>query len=200
VDAFARQAADIRPHRKSKAGPTLGEQWLSALVAADPAISLPPAFLDQYRAWSKPQTANPGNFRLSFRLDPPATTSDAPLFIPAASDANWSLRYFLQATADLSLLVPAEAVWRERGPALRFLNRTFDQPQEGMLAGLGLAARMFAPIETSLRAARPEACALTAQQADAFIREAALLLQGAGFGVLLPGLNSRLVVRLKLGA
>jgi SNF2 family DNA or RNA helicase len=199
LDAFARQASDFGPRRKTKARPTPGEQWLSALVASDSAVRLPPAFLEQYRAWSQPGAASPGNFRLSFRLDPPESPSDAALFIPSASDANWSLRYFLQPTGDLSLLVPAETVWRERGSALRFLNRTFDQPQEGMLAGLGLAARVFTPIETSLREARPEACELTSSQAHAFIQEAALLLQGAGFGVLLPGLNAKLGVRLKLG-
>jgi SNF2 family DNA or RNA helicase len=200
LDAFVRQTADFGPPRKNKAHPGPGEQWLDALVDADPSVTLPAAFLDQYRAWSQPASAGSGNFRLSFRLDPPETEADIELYIPPANAKNWSLRYFLQPTSDLSLLVPAKTVWRERGQALRFLNRTFDQPQEGMLAGLGLAARMFAPIEASLRQARPEACELTPAQAHAFIREAALLLQGAGFGVLLPGLSTKLGVRLKLGA
>jgi SNF2 family DNA or RNA helicase len=118
--------------------------------------------------------------------------------VPKARAEDWTLRYFLQANDDASLLVPAEAVWRERGSALKFLNRKFDQPQEKLLAGLGLAARIFAPIEDSLRAARPEGCALDAQGAYDFIREAALLLQSSGFGVLLPGLSTKLGVHVKL--
>src|SRR5262249_7276304 len=118
--------------------------------------------------------------------------------VPKARAQNWSVRYFLQAHDDASLLVPAETVWRSRGSALTFLNRRFDAPQEKLLAGLGLAARIFAPIEDSLSLARPEACALDAQGAYDFIREAALLLQSSGFGVLLPGLSTKLGVRVKL--
>ena len=56
------------------------------------------------------------------------------------------------------------------------------------------------PSKSSLRQARPEASELTSGEAYTFIREAALLLQGAGFGVLLPGLSTKLGLRLKLGA
>ena len=200
VDAFARLSADFGQRRTGKSRSSPGELWLAALTADDPAIALPEAFLEQYRDWSQLAPAGSSNFRLSFRLDPPDTAPGAGIFIPPVNAANWAVRYFLQSTSDLSLLVPAEAVWRERGSSLRFLNRNFDQPQENLLAGLGLAARIFAPIEASLRHARPEACELTAEQAHAFIREAALLLQGAGFGVLLPGLSTKLGVRVKLGA
>jgi SNF2 family DNA or RNA helicase len=89
-------------------------------------------------------------------------------------------------------------VWGERGGKLKFLNRKFDAPQERMLAGLGQASRMFAPIEAGLRAARPEKCRLNAQEAYTFIRETALLLQSFGFGVLLPALNTKLGVRVRL--
>ncbi len=206
VDAVARGAATFgaQPRRAkppaSQKAASPAEQWLAALVAADPAVVLPAEFIAQYQAWAQPAPAAVGNVRLCFRLDPPAapTTGDA-LVIPKATARDWTVRYFLQAQNDLSLLVPAERVWRERGTTLKFLNRQFEQPQEKLLAGLGLAARLFPPLEDSLRQARPEDCALTAAQAHTFIREAAVLLQGAGFGVLLPGLSTKLGVRLKLG-
>ncbi len=205
VDAFARASAEFGVRRgraktrpaRSAASP--GEQWLAALVADDPAVDLPAEFIEHYQAWAQPAQAADGNFRLCFRLDPPeAQAAFGEIVIPKAKARDWDLRYFLQANDDPSLLVPAETVWRERGSTLKFLNRKFDQPQEKLLAGLGLAARLFTPIEDSLTQARPEDCALTADQSHAFIREAALLLQSSGFGVLLPGLGTKLGIRLKL--
>jgi len=99
---------------------------------------------------------------------------------------DWALRFFLQARDDPSLLVPAGLVWRERGSTLRYLDRRFDNPQERLLAGLGQAARLFPPLEASLRAARPEVSYLDTRQAYAFLREAAPLLEQSGFGVLVP--------------
>ena len=199
VDGFARRQALAARRIKGRAR-SPGEVWLRALGASDPAVDLPADFLEAYTAWSQPAAVNDSNFRLCLRLDPPEARVGEDLYVPKARTADWLLRYFLQANDDPSLLVPAEQVWRERGSALKFLNRKFDQPQERLLAGLGLAARLFPPIEDSLTVARPEASALTAVQAHAFVREAALLLQAAGFGVLLPGLSTKLGVRLKLGS
>ena len=64
-----------------------------------------------------------------------------------------------------------------------------------MLAALGRASRLFPPIEASLRTARPEACALSTREAADLVRDKALLLKASGFGVLLPGLDTRLNVR-----
>jgi len=203
VDAVARASAEfgIRRRANARRAESPGEQWLAALVDEDPAVDLPAEFVEQYQAWAQPAQAAAGAFRLCFRLDPPPAPGEIDdIVIPKATARDWAVRYFLQAHDDPSLLVPAQRVWGERGNTLKFLNRKFEQPQEKLLAGLGLAARLFAPIEDSLRQARPEDCALTAAQAHAFIREAAVLLQAAGFGVLLPGLSTKLGVRLKLGA
>src|SRR5207247_238898 len=131
-------------------------------------------------------------FRLCFRLVPPASDK--------RDDRPWQLDYVLQATDDPSLLVTVGEVWRHRGQTARFLTRRFDQPQERVLAALGRASRVFAPIEGSLRTARPEACALSSREAADLVRDKALLLKASGFGVLLPGLDTRLNVRLRLRA
>lgn len=138
-------------------------------------------------------------FRICFRLEPPAVSAED----ERAPSGEWSLGYFLQASDDPSLLVPAEQVWRERGGALEFLNRKFAQPQERLLAGLGQAGRVCAPVERSLRDARPAGAALSLGEAYQFLVETALLLQASGFGVLVPtvpekaGLHAR--VRLSAG-
>jgi superfamily II DNA or RNA helicase len=197
LDAFARRAADFGARPRGRPSPA--RAWLLALASDDPQVDLPATFVEQYRTWAQTaREAAAGGLRICFRLDPPDTPSDGAVVLPAPDERTWTLRYFLQASDDPSLLVPAAAVWRERGSTLRFLNRVFDQPQERLLAGLGHAARVFAPIERSLSSARPEACPLTAAEAYTFIREAALLLQSSGFGVLLPGLGAGLGVRVRL--
>lgn len=203
TDACVRQWA--APARKPTASSTVRPElrWRNALlrdegVLADPGRDLP-QLAKQVGEWLAQLQAEAGAaFRLCFRLEAP----DAAV---ARRDARaWSLRYLLQAVDDLSLLVPAEQVWRARGKTLRTLDRRFDQPQERMLAGLGKASRLFAPIEQSLHAARPEAAALTTDEAYTFLRETSLLLEESGFGVLVPqwwgrrGAANRLGARLKL--
>src|SRR5660397_259088 len=115
-------------------------------------------------------------FRTCFRLEPPVSEVDD----------SWSLRYFLQASDDLSLLVPADEVWKESGDSLQFLTRKFDHPQEKMLADLGKASKLFSPIEDSLNTATPVGAKFDTKQAYAFLKEAAPLLSESGFGVLIP--------------
>ena len=205
VDDFARQYADYGRYLPGMSS-TLADAWMEALLEDDPvvedesAVSLS-AFYDQYRAWAEPIPGATGGeaFRICFRLDPPAVDVDsARIVAPKPATRDWSLRYFLQANDDPSLLVPAEAVWRERGSTLKFLNRKFDAPQERLLAGLGQASRIFPPIESSLRAARPNQCELNVEQAYTFLRETSMLMQASGFGVLVPGFDAKLGVKLSL--
>jgi SNF2 family DNA or RNA helicase len=205
IDAFARNYAEFGSRYYSDLSSTTARAWLDALVEDSPVIEESDAnlaaFYEQYRAWAEPVSGAVGGdtFRLCFRLDPPPSAEEAQdIVVPQIKTPDWALRYFLQANDDPSLLVPAEQVWRERGSTLKFLNRKFDAPQERLLAGLGQASRIFAPIEASLRTARPEACPLNVEQAYTFIRETSLLLQSFGFGVLVPGIGSKLGVRVSL--
>jgi hypothetical protein len=195
IDRVARRA---RPQPGDLASlPARVGAWISALCREDPVVHLQgdgaQALRRQVGNWTD-LTADGGAddaFRLCFRLVPPLTTE------PGA-EKPWTLEYVLQATDDPSLLVPVEDVWRHRGQTARFLTRRFDQPQERVLAALGRASRLFPPIEGSLRVARPEACALSTREAADLVRDKALLLKASGFGVLLPGLDTRLNVRLRL--
>ncbi len=107
----------------------------------------------------------------------------------------WRLDYLLQARDDPSLLVPLEAVWRERGATARFLDRRFDHPHEHVLTSLGQAARLFEPIERSLHQSQPVGCALTGREAYDFLRQGVPLLEEAGFGVQVPAWWKRVAPR-----
>jgi len=184
TNACVHQWAGPPPPRRGRRSAQPASCWAEALLGDDPTIDTPPSQLsilhDQWQSWTESlRVAAEAPFRICFRLEPPDTAADRP-------GEDWMLRFFLQATDDLSLLVPARRVWSAQDRILRFLNHRFDQPQERLLAGLGLASRLFPPLERSLRSARPEACRLTVHEAYTFLREVAPLLEASGFGVLVP--------------
>ena len=197
IDRVARQA---RPQPGDLGQlPASVSAWIGALCRDDAVVQLhgegAQALRRQVSHWTDltADSETDDAFRLCFRLVPPDENS-------AKQDKPWLLEYVLQATDDPSLLVPVEEVWRHRGQTARFLTRRFDQPQERVLAALGRASRVFPPIEGSLRTPRPQACALSTREAADLVRDKALLLKASGFGVLLPGLDTRLNVRLRLRA
>ncbi|WP_246273151.1 DEAD/DEAH box helicase [Candidatus Hakubella thermalkaliphila] len=188
---------------------TAAEKWNEALWAEDPTIHAPAKELrkleEEIHSWTAQLHAPEGGaaFRTCFRLDPPPATEDTlSERHKTAKGQDWAIRFFLQATDDRSLLVPVDKVWKESKSTLQFLNRKFDHPQERLLGDLGRASRLFPAIEESLRSARPEACYLTTEEAYAFLREAAPLLEETGFSVLVPPWwekpRARLGVRLRL--
>ncbi len=115
-----------------------------------------------------------------------ASASDTSDHETVAPDLPWRLAYFMQAADDPSLLVPVADIWRERGATARFLDRRFDAPYERVITGLGEAARLFEPIQRSLRTARPSGCDLTPAEAYGFLHDALPTLTAAGFGVQVP--------------
>ncbi|MHB1317820.1 MAG: DEAD/DEAH box helicase [Anaerolineae bacterium] len=140
-------------------------------------------FYQAWRNWTyKAKSESGSSFRLCFRLEPPAYDPESDRVVAS----HWTLRYFLQAIDDPSLLVPAWEVWRERGDVLSYLNRRFDNPQEKLLEGLGIAAELCPAIRRSLKGQSPDATTLTDQEAFQFLREVSRLLEGAGFGVMIP--------------
>ena len=201
VDGVARSA---KRGARVNAGPaskrTIAAAWWNALFEAYGAVEAQPerlrAFEDQLRAWTTPSGDRAAEtFRLCLRLDPPDATPKA---APSGDQPQWTVQYLLQATDDPSLLVPAAEAWRQRGATARFLNRRLDNPQERLLADLGRAARLFPPIEPSLRHPRPETATLSTADAHRFVAEAAVVLKAAGFGILVPSLDSELRLRLRL--
>ncbi|MFP4439279.1 MAG: DEAD/DEAH box helicase [Chloroflexaceae bacterium] len=159
---------------------TPGGKWLQALLGKDSLVPLKgPAADALYKSWQdwsgQGQVAGDDVFRITFRLEP-----------PAEAEQPWELTYLLQATDEPSLLVPVKDIWRERGAAFTYLDRRFEHPQERLLTGLGFAARLFPPLQNSLRQAAPDRATLDTTEAFTFLKEATPLLEQSGFGVLVP--------------
>jgi SNF2 family DNA or RNA helicase len=188
ADALARQwGAKAQPALATAGRDEPAAAWLQALFSPQPQLRLPAARVQRlsasYQNWLRNlHMAGDRQFRIAFRLEAPSTAQNG----GAHQQPTWTLHYLLQARDDPSLLAPAELVWQTRGNVLQALDRHFEQPQEKLLAGLGYAARLFPPLRRSLQSARPVSMELTPDEAFAFLRESALLLEEAGFGVLVP--------------
>jgi SNF2 family DNA or RNA helicase len=190
VDAAARTLLPERllhGHRTGPRGP-LPDRWIAALTDPDP--SLPGAKPEEVRDlgealgnWLRAAHEANGPIRVSFRLSEPGP----------AGDDEWGLEFALQSAEDPSLYLPAAEMWEGgRFPGLP------QRPDEMLLAGLGRAVRLFPLLHVALRAPRPDRMTLDTAEAHEFLRQAAPLLQAAGFGVQLPAWAGRKAVGLKL--
>ncbi|MFB6233477.1 MAG: DEAD/DEAH box helicase, partial [Haloarculaceae archaeon] len=193
VDATVRR-------RVSDAGPAapdgadIHEQWLAALTrttgTVDADRSALTALSEQLDEWTHSLATGSGQgVRLCFRLYAPEPDTDTVAGtddIEAVSPDGWELELLLQAADDPSLLVEASTVWDSTETTQEVLQRHLDRPQETLLEELGRARSLYPPLETALDEATPTTLALSAAEADEFLREYAEVLEQAGFGVILP--------------
>ncbi|HBY81641.1 MAG TPA: ATP-dependent helicase, partial [Cyanobacteria bacterium UBA11148] len=114
-------------------------------------------------------------FRTCFVLQP-----------PESGEENWRLDYCLQAVDDADFLVNAKTIWRQPLERLEYQGRTIELPQETLLKGLGLASRLYPPIESSLHERCPQFCELTPVEVYEFIKASAWRLQDSGLGIIMP--------------
>ncbi|MFI7698579.1 DEAD/DEAH box helicase [Nonomuraea sp. NPDC049480] len=178
TDAYVRQTLTdpLVPHPR-----TLQDRWLAALTGGDPACPDVPELRRELEKWHAAATASEGAAHVCFRLLEPRDTDD------------WRVELALQAADDPSLYVPAAEVWSgERVPGLPAA------PERELLAGLGRAVRLYPELDRALRVPRPSELALDTAGAFGFLRQAAPLLQAAGFGVQLPRWAGRTKLGLKL--
>ena len=155
------------------------QAWLRALGQPDPRIAIAPIdSLDiSLRTWTMPLQAHrvENRFRTCLRLHPPQ---------PGQTD--WMVEFLLQATDDEQFLIDAITIWNNPVERFSYRGRAIVQPQETLLMGLGLASRLYPPIEASLQEARPQFCRLTAVQAYEFLKTTTWRLQDNGIGVVVP--------------
>ena len=185
VDHLARASADT----DGRAQPELDsahDAWLSALSSSDTVIRSSPAQLQQLRRqvaeWQRPLAISANSpYRLCLRLEEPPEASPEDEAAAIRQD-DWYLRYLLQPHDDLSLLLPAEAVWKNRvnGPHQDF------NPAEFLLSSLAQAGSVCPAITDSLKRKQPAGYRLNTEEAYGFLESQAAALQQAGFGVLLP--------------
>ncbi len=197
--AVRRWAGSLQNQTIQAAEPSPPRQWMRSLLSSQATVDLPPqpahTLFQEWIGWIDQlhvATAD-AQFRVAFGLEAP--NADNP--------TQWILRYFLQARGDSEMTVSAQQVWQEKSHSLRLGEMRFDQPQERLLAGLGVASRLFPPIKESLRTSRPEVALLTTAEAHQFLREIGPLLESSGFGLIMPDWwqvrgRSRLGLRLRL--
>jgi SNF2 family DNA or RNA helicase len=137
--------------------------------------------LDQ---WERDAAA--GAVRAFFRLVEP---------LDPEADDSWQVELSLQAADEPSLVVSAADIWQSKR-GVKVLARYLDAPQETFLAELGRAARLWPRLDRALAEARPADLTLDTAEAHTFLRDAAPLLAGAGFGVLLPSWWGKTAARL----
>lgn len=208
VDATVRSALGGESAIPGGAKKTPGEVWARNLAWRDGTFREQTGIAaahDALARWMRPlDRARPGGLRTCFQLSAPGESAESAAAGDGAgrpsaggngAEGAWRLEFLLQAADDPSLLVPAEKVWKARGP-LRVLRRTLDNPQERLLGDLGRALRLFPPLEPGLRGKRPAGCDLDAEGAYRFLREGAPLLAQAGFGVRVPAWWGRAGARL----
>ncbi|MER6948592.1 DEAD/DEAH box helicase [Nonomuraea sp. NPDC000554] len=167
------------------------DRWLAALTGADGGCPDVPELRDELEQWRESVTASEGAATLCFRLVEPGA-GDSELTRPGESD-RWRVEFALQAADDPSLYVPAARVWTGE-PVAGLPHR----PERELLAGLGRAVRLYPELDRSLRVAEPAELMLDTPGAFGFLRQAAPLLQAAGFGVQLPRWAGRTRLGLKL--
>ncbi|MEV1173665.1 DEAD/DEAH box helicase, partial [Nonomuraea sp. NPDC049784] len=160
---------------------TLHERWLAALTGDTPECPDVPDLRRELERWRDSVVSAEGATRVCFRLLEPADTDD------------WRVELALQAADDPSLYVTAAHVWS--GEKVTGLP---GRPERELLAGLGRAVRLYPELDHALRGPRPSELALDTAGAFGFLRQAAPLLQAAGFGVQLPRWAGRTKLGLKL--
>ncbi|WP_269433675.1 DEAD/DEAH box helicase [Nonomuraea sp. SBT364] len=168
------------------------EGWLAALASADAACSDVPELRRELEAWRESVETAEGATRVCFRLAEPIGAPEAPAD-EAGGGAEWRVELALQAADDPSLYVPAGKVWG--GEPVAGLPAGAERE---LLAGLGRAVRLYPELDRALRVPQPEELVLDTAGAFGFLREAAPLLQAAGFGVQLPRWAGRTKLGLKL--
>ena len=161
------------------------DQWLQALGAPTGVMVGDPGELAQLQVevekWRRPlAVTSTAPFRLCFRLEEPE-----PLAGESAGE-TWFVRYLLQAANDQSLLLPVPDAWEGKGQAGAWLHRGNGSAREYLLVSLAQSARICPAIEASLQSSLPSGHTLNTPGAQDFLNAEALLLEQAGFGVMLP--------------
>jgi len=189
--------------------PSLVQPWLQALTQSGGEIEGEPEPLQRLETalltWTLPvrdylvtptsQTIGGNQFGVCFQLEPPTEGEIR------WGKLDWKLNYYLRSVSNPNVLVDAEAIWQNPVDELVYQGQAIENPQETLLKGLGLATRLYAPVEASLDRRQPTHCLLNPIEVYEFIRAIAAQLQNSGFGVILPpglasGTEKRLGVRI----
>lgn len=184
--------AKVRTWVETQPPPTLAspvQKWLRSLATPADTLDVPDEAVERLdtalSTWTTPIQQNlvtssssplrQNLWRTGFALIP-----------PTSGETNWHLEFGLQAVDNPDVFVDAKTLWSQPVDQLEYQGRTIEQPQETFLKGLGLASRLYPPIEASLHERVPAACELTPVDVYEFIKASAWRLQDNGLGIVLP--------------
>jgi SNF2 family DNA or RNA helicase len=160
--------------------------------AQDPAAG--PEMLRQWLAWRERILGSERNaaFRLGFQLAEPSTDDAGDrdsnhIGHQSGDEDTWRLHFVAIATDDPSHRLALADYWAA-SPSQRAAHRSrfgadFEQV---LLLNLGLAARMVPMLWGGLDSAEPQSVALDLDSAFSFLKEAAWVLEDAGYSVIVP--------------
>ncbi|MDJ1179050.1 DEAD/DEAH box helicase [Roseofilum sp. BLCC_M91] len=155
-------------------------QWLQSLTGSGKPLSPTPE-IEKLKTtlteWMAPiQQVHQGSaFSTILKLHPPQGKSQ-----------DWLLEYGLQSVENPDCVVDANTIWNNPVESLVYQGYTVYHPQETFLAGLGLASRIFPPLEESLNTSQPLFCRLNPQHAYELLKTGVGRLRDSGLGVILP--------------
>jgi len=136
--------------------------------------------LERYRHWQSWQQALTAQYGDGFQLG-------FQLLEGADERSPWQLNFVASARNDPSLKLQLDEYWWLDSKAKKALLKTFGADFERhLLLELGYAARMYPLLWRGLETDRPTGLTLTLEEAFAFLKEDAWILEGAGFKVIVP--------------
>ncbi len=138
--------------------------------------------LEEYKHWltwrtNLTQAHTAASFTLCFRL----------VEAPANDIDNWHLQFVVAAKHDPSLKMSLSEYWQLKPKERIEAGRPFGQDfEKNLLLALGYAARIYAKVWDGLATSQPVECHLTLDEAFAFLKESAWVLEDAGYTVIVP--------------
>lgn len=168
--------------------------WLRALVQQDPMLGGPAHWRadvhSAVREWvSRLEPEAPGRTcRTCIQLHPPELPDevDDELDVAAEPSEPWRLTLHMQAVDDASLVVDADRLIEEASTLPQILQRPFDSGPAQLREDLAKAERFFPRLHFEADEAIPSSIPLSLEEAYAFLRDAAPMLESEGMVIWVP--------------
>lgn len=151
--------------------------WLAFLKTGQ-APAFPPSFVERLRRWQetyREQLDLRPQWRLALQLVPPDT-----------ANGDWHLAFGLQSEGETETMLAAAEIWQCTQESLFYRGQVLPQPQETLLRGLGLASRIYRPLDRSLQEPSPVALTLQTSEVYTFLQSAIPPLEQQGVAIILP--------------
>ena len=158
--------------------------WLRSVVGTEPLIEGPSGQGGQIKKtvqrWLSRLDSNrhQRTYKTCFQLHAPSAED--------VSDTEWKLTLHAQSLADPKIVFDATTLMGKRSDDPAILRDPFDDVEDQLRKDVTTAARHFPALVPCAEMGGPMQLILTVDQAYAFLREAAPILESEGFGVRVP--------------